>query len=118
MIHPISPPNNSLLLSTLLLGRNNPEVTVGRILLGSLRLSGALLRNLAPATRSRISGTTALGRGGSVDEALVREPLAADKLLGEVAGVNGRTAAVHGFGNELGFGGEEDEVGDELLGCE
>lgn len=109
---------NSLLLSTLLLRRNNPEVAVGRILLGSLRLSGTLLRNLAPTTRSRISGTTALGRGGSVDEALVRKPLAADELLGEVARIDGRAAAVDGFSNELGFRGEEDEVGDELLGCE
>jgi hypothetical protein len=116
MIHPISPPNNSLLLSTLLLGRNNPEVTVGRILLGSLGLRRALLCDLAPATRSRISGATALGRGGSVDEALVREPLAANELLGEVAGVDRGAAAVDGFGDELGFSREEDEVGDELLG--
>lgn len=118
IIHLLSPQLSPLLLSTLLLGGNNPEVTVGRILLGSLRLSGTLLRDLAPATRSRISGTTALGRGGSVDETLVREPLAANELLCEVAGVNGRAAAVDGFGNELGFGGEEDEVGDELLSCE
>jgi hypothetical protein len=110
--------NISLLLSTLLLRRNNPEVTVGRILLGSLGLRRALLCNLAPATRSCISGTTALGWGGSVDEALVREPLAADELLGEVAGVNGGAAAVDGFSDELGFSGEEDEVGDELLSCE
>ena len=108
----------SLLLSALFLRRHNPEVTVGRILLGSLRLSGTLLRDLAPTTRSRISGTTALGRGGSVDEALVRKPLAADELLGEVARIDGRAAAVDGFGDELGFSGEEDEVGDELLGCE
>jgi hypothetical protein len=108
----------SLLLSALLLRRNNPEVTVGRILLGSLGLRGTLLCDLAPATRSRISGTTALGRGGSVDEALVREPLAANELLGEVAGVDGGAAAVDGFSDELGFSREENEVGDELLGCE
>ena len=108
----------NLLLSTLLLGRNNPEVTVGRIFLGSLGLRRALLGNLAPATRSRISGTTALGWGGSVNKALVREPLAANELLSEVAGVDGRAAAVDGFGDELGFRGEEDEVGDELLSCE
>jgi hypothetical protein len=35
-----------------------------------------------------------------------------------VAGVDGAAAAVDGFGDELGFGGEEDEVGDELFGCE
>jgi hypothetical protein len=35
-----------------------------------------------------------------------------------VARVDGAAAAVDGFGDELGFGGEEDEVGDELFGCE
>jgi len=35
-----------------------------------------------------------------------------------VAGVDGGAAAVDGFGDELSFGGEENEVGDELLGCE
>lgn len=113
------PPSfQNLLLSTLLLRSNNPKVSISRILLRRLRLRGALLRDLAPATRRRISGTTALGRGGSVDEALVGEALAADELLGEVAGVDGGAAAVDGFGDELGFGGEEDEVGDELFGWE
>jgi hypothetical protein len=109
---------STLLLTTLLLGRNDPEVTVGGILLGRLRLGRSLLSDLTPATRSRIRGTTALGRGGSVDEALVGESLAADELLGEVARVDGAAAAVNGFGDELGFGREEDEVGDELFRCE
>jgi hypothetical protein len=107
-----------LLLTTLLLRRNDPEVTVGGILLGRLRLGRPLLGDLTPATRSRIRGTTTLGRGGSVDEALVGESLAADELLGKVARVDGAAATVDGFGDELGFGGEEDEVGDELFGCE
>jgi hypothetical protein len=106
-----------LLLAALLLGRNDPEVAVGRVLLGCLGLGWSLLGDLAPAARSRISGTTALGWGGSVDEALVGEALAADELLGEVAGIDGAAAAVDGFSDELGFGGEEDEVGDKLFGC-
>jgi hypothetical protein len=107
---------NYLLLTTLLLARHDPKVAIGRVLLRRLNLRRSLLRNLAPATRSRISGTTALGRGGSVDEALVGKSLAADELLGEVARVDGAAAAVDGFGDELGFGGEEDEIGDELFG--
>jgi hypothetical protein len=109
---------STLLLATLLLRRNDPEVAIGGVLLGRLRLGRSLFGDLAPATRSRIRGTTALGRGGSVDEALVGESLAADELLGEVARVDGAAAAVDGFGDKLGFGGEEDEVGDELFGCE
>jgi hypothetical protein len=34
-----------------------------------------------------------------------------------VARVDGAAATVDGFSNELGLGGEENEVGDELLGC-
>jgi hypothetical protein len=35
-----------------------------------------------------------------------------------VTRVNGGAAAVDGFGDELGFRREENEVGNELLGCE
>ena len=106
----------TLLLTALLLRRDNPEVAIRRILLGRLGLRRAFLRDLAPATGRRISGTTALGWGGSVDEALVGEALAADELVGEVARVDGGAAAVHGFGNELDVGGEQVEVGDEGFG--
>lgn len=114
----LSGQSKHLLLAALLLRGDDPEAAVGRVLFGCLRLGRSLLRDLAPATRSRTSGTTTLGRGGSVDEALVREPLAADELLGEVAGVNSAAAAVDSLSDKLGFGGEEDEVCDELFGCE
>lgn len=113
----LSRQSKHLLLAALLLRSDNPEAAIGRVLLRSLRLSRSLLCNLAPATRSRTSGTTTLGRGGSVDEALVREPLATDELLGEVAGVDGAAAAVDSLSDKLGFGGEEDEVCNELFGC-
>jgi len=108
---------STLLLAALLLGRHDPEVTVGGVLLGRLGLRGPLFSNLTPTTRRRIGGTTALGWGGSVDEALVRKPLAADEFLGEVARVDGAAAAVDGFGDELGFGGEENEIRNELFSC-
>lgn len=108
-----------LFLAALLLRRDDPEVAVGGVVLGRLGLRGALLRDLAPAAggaAGRVGGAAALGRRGGVDEALVGELLAADELLGKVARVDRAAAAVDGFGDELGFGGEEDEVGDELLG--
>jgi len=35
-----------------------------------------------------------------------------------VARVDGAAAAVDSFSDELGFGREEDEIGDELFSCE
>lgn len=119
MHYPMNAP--SLFLAALLLGSHNPEVTIGRVILGSLGLGRALLRDLTPApgrAPGRISGTTALGRGGRVDKALVSELLAADKLLRKVARVDSATAAVDGFGDELSLGREKDEVGNELLSWE
>ena len=61
--------------------------------------------------------TSALGRRGSVNEALVSKPLPPNKFLGEVARVDRAGRAMYSFREHVHFHGKEDEVGGEFLGC-
>ena len=92
----------TLLLTTLLLGRHNLEAAIVQFILGLLLgHRSVLLGNLAPATTLRCeAGRT--GRLG-VDQSLVSKLASADEFFGKVARVNGVRDAVDGFGDNLEF---------------
>lgn len=112
--------HKSSLLTTFLLRRHNPEISIcSLLLLARSFLLRSLLRHLTPATgtsRRRTSGTSALGRRRGVDETLVRETLATDEVFGEVAGVDRVAVGVDGFDEDFCVGREEDELGDKFFG--
>ena len=109
----------TLLLTTLLLGRHDLETAIVQLILGLLfgHRSSILLGDFAPASGLGSCGGRA-GRLGGVDQSLVGELASADELFGKVARVNGVRDAVDGFGDNLEFRGEREEVVDELVGCE
>ena len=105
-------------LPTLLLRRHNPKSPIR--IIPTRFLLRSLLRNLAPPPRLiriNIQRTSALRWRRSIDQAFISKLLAADELLGEVAGVYSVGVAVDGFGDDFDLGREDDEAGDELLDC-
>lgn len=107
----------TLLLTTLLLGRHDLETAIVQIILGFLLgHRSVLLGNLAPASSLRRGSCRRAGGLGRVHETLVGELAPADEFLGKVARVDGVGDAVHGFGDDLELRGEGEEVVDELVG--
>ena len=93
----------TLLLTTLLLGRHDLETAIVQLILGLL-LAGhrrsILLGDFAPASGLGSCGSGA-GRLGGVHQTLVGELASADEFFGEMARVDGVGDAVHGFGDNL-----------------
>lgn len=80
----------------------------------------SLLGHLTPSTRTsallaRITGARepCISRIG--DEAPIGHFAAANEFLGEAAAVEGLGGGVNGVGNDVGFRGEQEEGGDEVV---
>ncbi len=109
----------------LLLRRHNLERGRTRLL---LRSSGwPLLRDLAPCpttltlpriTRRRPKPCHPGARTGAGNLALVGEFTAADEFFGKAAPVEGLRGGVDGVGDDVEFGGENEELGDEAVDCD
>jgi hypothetical protein len=108
----------TLLLSTLLLGRHDLETAIVQLILGLLLgHRGILLGDFAPASRLGSCGGGRAGGLGTIHQSLVGELASADEFFGKVARVDRVRDAVHGFGDNLQLGREREEVVDEFVGC-
>jgi hypothetical protein len=77
----------TLLLTTLLLGRHHLETAIVQFILGLLLgHRSVLLGNLAPASCLASSGRT--GRLGGINQSLVSELAPADEFFGKVARID------------------------------